>query len=192
MNFRSRSPAISVVGMRSVPVADPTAKAAPRFPGRAGHGRVLPGYCAGGRRARPPRPRTAGRRAPGSAPTSARTPRSSSARSSSASRSSVARRSRALHGIGDPGAGADQDQSVDPVGELERDVQRDPATHRVADQRERARRLRGDVTDHVLEIDRLGVRRRAVAADVRSQRTVAFAERFNDGCPARAGMREAV
>ena len=86
---------------------------------------------------------------------------------SSASCSSARRRVVALRGIGDPGARADQDQTLHTIARGKRHVQGDPPAHRVPDQRVALRPgRRHDIVDHRLQRDRDALRRVAVAADV--------------------------
>ena len=98
----------------------------------------------------------------------------------------------ALHGVGDAGRRADEDQARDAVGRGERKCERDPAAHRVAGERGAG----GHHGEHVgvdrREVDRSQLRRVAMAADVGRERAIAFAERRDRRPPAAARLREAV
>ena len=119
-----------------------------------------------------PHTRLAGQPAPASGPTAWRTPRWSTPRSRPPA--PVRPQPRlALASIGDPRARPDQHQPLNPLRQRQRDMQRDPPPHRVADQANRAGANPGEVADHRVERHRLGRRRRAVPADVRRHRAVA-------------------
>ncbi|MEA2211844.1 MAG: 2-succinyl-5-enolpyruvyl-6-hydroxy-3-cyclohexene-carboxylate synthase [Solirubrobacteraceae bacterium] len=99
---------------------------------------------------------------------------------------------RALGGIGEAGAGADQDQALDALGHGQRDVQRDPTAHRVAGQGKAGRRRPPQIGHHAVEVDRRATGRRTMPPDVGSQGPVAFVQVGSHAIPARAGVREAM
>ena len=98
----------------------------------------------------------------------------------------------ALGRVGESRARADEDQALDETGQRERGVERDPAAHRVAGQREAlatdGARVRGDRGER----GGAPLGRLAVAREVRRHRAIASAE-FRDGPPpALARLRESV
>ena len=118
----------------------------------------------------------AGRPTRASRPSAPRTLRCSSARARPATRSSASPTRLALRRIRESRAAADQHQPLDALRRPEREVQRQPAAHRVPDERERPRVEVAQVGDRGLERDRLARRRRAVATDIGRERPIAFAE----------------
>ena len=150
--------------------AVPTATAAHPCPGRAGRAPGPPACCAGGRRA------TAAATSGGwSASTGVRAQELANASiversSSSASRSSAARRCARSAGSAIPGLAPISTRRSIRGRAPERDVQRDPPAHRVADQRERSRRRAADdVGDHGFRSTGWRSEALAVAADVGSR-----------------------
>ena len=117
--------------------AGPTAAASRPCRARAAPRRARPRCCAAGRRRRARRPRAACRRTAAAPPHSRTNASIPIASMRSASAASSAARRRALGRVGEPRARADQDEPLDARAERERRVQRDPAAHRVAGERER-------------------------------------------------------
>ncbi len=76
--------------------------------------------------------------------------------------------SSSLPWIGDPRACSNQNQALYPRAQGERNVQRDPAPHRVSNQREADRLQPGEVIDYRIDRDGLHARGAPVAPDVGS------------------------
>ena len=191
---RRGSPARTVAGIVSSPSRshsgsiEPGADPAQR---RRERGRAR---CRGCRPATLPRPAAACRRTAAALSSGRRTPRSSPRSVSAASASSAARRAARSAGSSMPAVVATSTSRLDPLGRRERHVQRDPAAHRVAAERERM----GDEArgrPRAIASNETGRRAAAVAvaAEVRGERAIAFAvEAGDDRIPQAAGAGEAV
>ena len=116
--------------------ARPRAAPSRRCRGRAARRRGPPACCAAGRRCAAAATRSGWPSHSGSAAHSRAKASTPIASIRSASASSAARRAARSAGVGDPRARPDEHEPVEPVAERERGVQRDPAAHRVARERE--------------------------------------------------------
>jgi hypothetical protein len=98
----------------------------------------------------------------------------------------------ALGRVGEAGAGADEHEPLHQPGLRQRGVERDPAAHRVADQRARAAGQRAHVRGAGRERCGPPLRGQAVAREVGGERAIASAERRDRPPPALPRLREAV
>ena len=98
----------------------------------------------------------------------------------------------ALRLSGQARARAQEDEPGEAPGSREREVQGDPAAHRVARERRTLRDDLVEIREDRREVDRPPPRRVAVPAQVRRVGAVAFAEPLPHGVPAAPGLGEAV